>query len=253
MDQMVKDAINQWVKRLPNNNNHENYIQNTRAIRILFSTEKDLVDSAIKMAQSSSINVPLSKDEIRNVWIPINDMPLFESLEDWVNKENPTNWQDKFLDPPSGSGKNGKCLTPAQVVKNYVNYLTKQYDESIADPLDHMMRELGVTINQKKDKFMYLFIGNRMEKKSYYQETPRENLTYSKRLEASVKHLAHLFLVLMALHHKEAVPLMIFFERVCEERKGNEDEFDKNANVFSCSRLDSLRNSIKRKLKELSQ
>ena len=50
MDQMVKDVINQWVKRLPNNNNYENYMQNTRAISILFSSEKELVDSAIKMA-----------------------------------------------------------------------------------------------------------------------------------------------------------------------------------------------------------
>lgn len=250
MDQMVKNAINQWVKRLPSNNNHENYMQNTRAIRILFSTEKDLVDSAIQMAQSFSINFPLSKDEIRNVWIPTNDMLLFTHLEDWVNKENPTNWNEKFLDPPSGLGKNGKGLTPAQVVKNYVTYLTGKYDESIADPLDHMMRGLSVTINQEKDKdkFMYLFIGNRMEKKSYYQETPRENLTDRKRLGASVKHLAHLFLVLMALHHKEAVPLMMFFERVCEEKNGNKKEFTKNAEKFSRDCLNSVRNSIKRKL-----
>ena len=255
MNEMVKNAIDQWVKRLPNNNKQENYIVNTRAIRVLFSSEEDLLRSAIKVAQDSTINLPLSKDEIRNVWIPNDDMPVFDYLEDWAKNKNDRDWENKFLRPRL---VRSECLNPAQVIETYVEYLKSRYHkESIDDPLKLILKRLGNAINKKKKKntFMYLFIGNRMEKKSYFKESPQLHKNSSMRIEASGNHLAHLFLVLMALHHKKALPLMISLEKVYKEanRPNNQEKFETNAMKFTRECIKEIRDSMQEKLREVSQ
>ena len=257
LDKIVCNSIKQWEKRIPNNFHTKSTIPITRAVRILFSSEKDLDDSAIKVAQTSEITLPLSKDEIRNVWIPIDDILLFCFVDDWAKNQNVNKWQEKFLPPPTVLSETNECCTPAQVIDSYVKWLKRQYrDENIDNPFDLISQELykASDRNKIKEKFMYLFVGNRMDKRGYHEEDPYLYSTLSARLRASANHLAHLSLVLMALHHKEALPLLKIFEKVSEERREkHEKPFNKKAKYYTRRCIKSVQEAMKRKLEEAPQ
>ncbi len=229
MDKLVLKAIEQWIGRTTHNGslNKSKTVYATRAIRILFSNINDLDDSAIRFVKEPSIAPPFVKNEIRNIWIPIDDMPQFAYVRDWMNNENSMNWQEKFYPPPCFSDCDENCLTPAKVVENYVAELNKFVQPRINNTIDIIVSELESATDPSK--YMFLFIGNWMEKKKYHKEPPKYNDTDDSRLQTSERHLAYLSLVLMALYHKEALPLMTLFEKVFEKRRSETKEFDKKA------------------------
>lgn len=229
MDKLVLKAIEQWICRTTDNGSPEKFkiVYSTRAIRILFSNSNDLDDSAISFVKGPSIVPPFVKNEIRNIWIPIDDMPQFAYVRDWMNNENSTNWQEKFYAPPCFSDFDGNCLAPAKVVENYVAELNKFVKPRINNTIDIIVNEIESATDPSK--YMFLFVGNWMEKKKYHKEPSEYTNRDDSRLQIAERHLAYLSLVLMALYHKKALPLMTLFENVFEKRSPIQNEFDKKA------------------------
>jgi len=220
MDTMILEAVKQWNNRLPGDIVPVYTASLTRAIRVLFSSEQDLVNSAKQIALSSSIGLPLPKKEIVNIWIPIEDLPLFDSIMHWANDNSTKELRNKFITPPRISSKEVSNLTFVQVINNFMKDHLGRNGSGLSDIIEN---EFGKSDEQKK--FMFLFIGNRMEKKGYRQKYPEIYTEEDKRHSCSKRHLAHLLVILMALYHKKALPFLRVIDTVCNERKSNAANF----------------------------
>lgn len=244
MDTMILEAVKQWNDRLPNNIIPVYTASLTRAIRVLFSSEQDLVDSAKQIALTSSIGLPLPKKEIVNIWIPIEDLSLFASVMHWANGTSTKELLNKFITPPRISGKKASTkLTFVEVVNNFMeDHHLGSNGSGLSDIIE---KEFGKSDEQKK--FMFLFIGNRMEKKDYRQKHPEIYTEEDKRRSCSNRHLAHLLVILMALYHKKALPFLRVIDNVCNERKNNAANFLERQEEKTRECISRIRTSMENK------
>ena len=243
MDTMILEAVKQWNDRLPDDIIPVYPESLTRAIRVLFSSEQDLVDSAKQIALTSSIGLPLPKKEIVNIWIPIEDLSLFASVMHWANGNSTKELRNKFITPPRISSKEASItLTFVEVINNFMEDHLGRNGSGLSDIIE---KEFGKSDEQKK--FMFLFIGNRMEKKDYRQKHPEIYTEEDKRRSCSNRHLAHLLVILMALYHKEALPFLRVIDNVCNERKNNAANFLERKEEKTRECISRIRTSMENK------
>lgn len=195
LDRILTNAIIKYRRRM----NSTNLDVTPRGIRVLFSTEEELIEAAKMFAIDKSSRLEFPRGEILNLWVPTEDKHLFAKIREWASCELSSAMAKKFYVPE---------LNPLRTLRKFINNCR---ENSALDPFEEIEKHL--TDDHNKYPFMFLFTGIHMYKEGYLDKEPVLCTDDESRKDCYYKFLQYFPIILMALHYRTSVSLASLVEQ----------------------------------------